>query len=196
MKRTGKSSRLGTLLFLIPIILVVALVAYAIIDTIAFQNGTLIVEAQTSAKYYPAQALYLPVSVSGRAGTTPYTLSLPAGTYTVNFQSEHWFVSPPSRTVNLPGGRTSYIVGTYDPIPVIVSVDQSHFNTTSIEVMHGITPVVWVNPSSNYEVISSSLTGRLFVAPLQNFTYVFSSQGKFAFSFAGNTSPDLVVTVV
>ena len=196
MKGKGKNRWLGNLLFLIPLVLVVALVAYAIIDTTSFQNGTLIVEAQTSARYYPAQALHFPVSVSGVAGTTPYTVTLTAGTYTVNFPSEHWFVSPDSRTVSLPAGVTSYVVGTYDPIQVIVSVDQGHFNTSSIQVLHGITPVVWVNPSSNYEVISSDLTGRLSVLPLQNYTYIFSSQGIFTFSFAGTASPSLVVTAV
>jgi len=196
MKGRGKNRRLGTFLFLIPIILVVALVAYAIIDTTTFQNGTLIVEAQTSSRYYPALTLHFPVSVSGRVGTTPYTVTLSPGTYTVNFQSEHWFTAPQSRTVSLPGGRTSYVIGTYDPIPVIVSVDQDAFNTTSIEVMHGITPVVWVNPSSVYEVIASNLTGRLFVPPLQNYSYVFSGSGKFTFAFVGSSSPDLVVTAV
>jgi len=196
LRGRGKNRRLGVFLFIIPIILVVALVAYAVIDSTSFRNGTLIVEAQTSAKYYPARALGVPVSVSGKAGTTPYTVTLPAGTYTVTFSSARWFVSPQSRTVNLAGGETSYAVGIYDPIPVVVSVGQGRFNATSIEVMHAITPVVWVNPSSDYEVIFSNQTGRLFVPPLQNYTYVFSSQGKFAFSLVGTSSPELVVTAV
>jgi len=196
MKGRGKKSRFGTLVFLIPILLVVALVAFAVIDRISLQNGTLIVEAQTSAKYYPAQALDVPVSVAGKAGTTPYTLTLSAGAYTVNFPTTKWFVAPHSRTVNLTAGGTSYVVGTYSPIPVFVSVDQDHFNTTSIEVLRAITPVTWVNPSSSYEVISSNLTGRLFIPPMQNYTYVFSSQGTFAFSFVGTISHELVVTVV
>jgi len=196
MKGRGRRSRFGTLVFLIPILVVVALVAFAVIDTTSLQNGTLIVEAQTSAKYYPAQALYVPVSVGGKAGTTPYTLTLSAGTYTVNFPTQRWFVAPHSRIVNLTAGGTSYVVGTYSPIPVFISVDQNHFNTTSIEVLRAITPVIWVNPSSSYEVISSNLTGRLFVPPMQNYTYVFSSQGAFTFSFIGTISHELEVTVI
>ena len=196
MKGRGKKSRFGTLVFLIPILLVVALVAYAVIETTSLQNGTLVVRAQTSAKYYPAQTLDVPVSVSGRSGTTPYTLSLTEGTYTVNFPAQRWLVSPSSRTVNVTGGGTSYVVGTFSPIPVFVSVDQDQFNTTSIEVMHEITPVIWVNPSSNYQVISSNLTGSLLIPPLQNYTYVFSSHGTFEFSFVGGSSHKLEVTVI
>jgi len=196
MKARGKRTRFGTLVFLIPILLVAALVAFAVIDTTNLQKGTLIVRAQTSARYYPALALDVPVSISGKAGTTPFNLTLSAGTYTVDFPAQRWFVAPHPRTVNLTAGGTSYVVGTYSPIPVFVSVDQNHFNTTSVEVLRAITPVIWVNPSSNYEVISSSLTGSLFIPPLQNYTYVFRGQGTFTFSFVGVTSHELVVTVI
>lgn len=196
MKGQKRRHRLGTLLFFIPVLLVLALVAYAIIDTSGLRNGTLVVKAQTSTRYYPAEYLNVSVSVAGRSGITPFTLSLPQGTYIVSFPAQRWFSSPPSRTVNVTGGGTSYVVGVYDPIPVLVSVSQSGFNVTSVTVLHKATPLTWVNPSPSYEVLTSSLTGRIIVAPLQNYTYVFQSIGTFAFSIFGASSPELIVTSV
>ena len=114
----------------------------------------------------------------------------------MSFPSQRWFSSPPSRTVNLTGGGTSYVLGVYDPIPVFVSVGQSRFNVTSITVLHRATPLTLVNPSLEYEAITSNLTGRILVAPLQNYTYVFQTRGTFAFSFFGTPAPELIVTSV
>ena len=196
MKGRRKGSRLGTLLFLIPILLVVALVAYAIIGTTSFKNGTLIVKAQTSTRYYATEFLNVSVSVAGRPGVTPFTLSLSPGTYTVSFPAQRWFTSPQSKTVTVTPGGTAYAVGVYDPIPVSVSVGQSKFNTTSVTVLHKVTPLVWINPSSDYEVITSSLTGRMIIPPMQNDTFVFQYRGTFAFSFVGTPSPELIVTSI
>jgi len=196
MKGRKKGRSLGTLLFFIPIILVVALIAYAIIDTSSFRNGTLVVNAQTSSRYYKAEYLNVSVSAAGRSGITPFTLSVPQGIYTVSFPSEHWFVSPPSRTVNVTGGGTSYVVGVYNPIPVIVSLDEGKFNVTTVTVLHEVTPLTLVNPSLNYEVVDSNATGRIIVAPLQNYTYVFQTTGAFEFSIFGTSSPELTVASV
>ena len=194
MKGRNRRNKFGTLLFFIPIALVLAIVVYAVLDTTVFQNGTLVVRAQTSARYYPIEYLNTSVTVSGRSGITPYTLSLPPGTYTVNFPSEDWFTSPPSRSVTVTPGETSFVVGVYNPVPEIVAVNSGGFSVSKVTVLHRVTPLVWVNPSSDYQVISSNLTGRIFIPPLQNYTYVFQSKGAFGFSLVGSQSQGLVVT--
>ena len=196
MKGRRKNNRFGTLLFIVPIVLVAALVAYAIVDTTSFGNGTLIIRAQTSTKYYSALYLNVTVTAAGKSGTTPLTLSLPQGTYTVTFPSQQWFTPPPSRTVNLTSRGDSFVVGVYNPIPVSVSVNQDKFNTTKITVLHRVTPLIWVNPTQNYAVISSDLTGRIIIPPLQNATYVFQNPGSYVFTIVGSTSASLQVSSV
>jgi hypothetical protein len=196
LKGRGKGGKLGTLLFFVPIVLVLAFVVYAILGTVTFQNGTLVVRAQTTARYYPTQYLNVSVIVSGRSGVTPFSLTLAPGTYGVSFPPQRWYVSPQSKIVNVTGGGTSYVVGVFNPISVPVSVGQGKFNTTSVAVLHKATPLVWINPSSTYEVITSDLTGNIVIPPMQNYTYIFRSTGTFAFSFVGAQSAVLVVTSV
>jgi hypothetical protein len=196
LKGRKRGDRYGTLVFLIPVVLIVALVAYAVFDATLSQDGTLVVRAQTSAKFYPAEYLNVTVSVAGRSGTTPFTVSLPQGTYTVTFPSQRWFDTPASRTINVTARGDSFAVGIYDPIPVTVSVNQTKFNTTAISVLHKVTPVIWVNPTNDYSVISSSLTGPIVIAPMQNYTYVFQESGTYSFSITGSASHVLQVISV
>lgn len=195
MKRR-KERRIGTLLFLIPILLLSAFFAYTIIRSANSYTGTLVIRAQTSSRYYPAEYLNVSAGVSGQTGITPFRLTLAQGTYIVSFSGERGFVTPPQRTVNVTSGVTAYAIGVYDPIPVLVSVGQDRFNTTSVTVLPGITPLVWTNPTSKSEVITSDLTGQILIPPMQNSSYVFQSQGKFSFSLVGTQSPPLVVTSV
>jgi hypothetical protein len=196
LKGRKRGGRFGTLVFLIPVIIVVGLAAYAVYDATLSQDGTLIVRAQTSTNYYPAEYLDVTVSVAGRSGTTPFTISLPQGTYTVTFPSQRWFTSPASRTVNVTARGDSFVVGVYGPIPMTVSVNQTKFNTTAIAVLHKVTPVIWVNPTNDYDVISSTLTGRIIIAPMQNYTYVFQESGSYSFSIVGSASSALQVVSV
>ena len=195
MKRK-KERRIGTLLFLIPILLLSALGAYAIIDATGSHAGTLVVRAQTSTKYYPAEYLNVSAGVAGQSGITPFTLTLTQGTYTVSFSGARGFVTPQQRSVNVTSGVTSYVIGVYDPIPVLVSVGQNRFNTTSVTVLHRVTPLIWTNPTSQSVVITSDLTGQISIPPMHNSTYVFQSQGTFSFSLVGAQSSKLVVTSV
>jgi hypothetical protein len=196
MRRSKKDGRIGTLLFLIPILLVVALVAYALVGTSTFRNGTLTVEAQTSSTYYQSRPLNESVSISGMKGITPFTVSLAQGTYVVTFASASWFSSPPQRVVNVTGGTHSFVVGTYSPIPVHVSVSSNRFNATRIQAMHAVTPVVWENLVNDYTVITSTLTGEVIIPPLQNYTYVFQRTGTFYFSFPSDPTSNIAVEVV
>jgi hypothetical protein len=170
------------------------LVAYAIIDATHSYSGTLVVRAQTSSKYYPAEYLNVSAFVSGQSRITPFTVTVAQGTYTVSFSGLRWFVTPQQRSVNVTSGVTSYVIGVYDPIPVVVSVGQNKFNSTSVTVLDRITPLIWTNPTSHSVVITSDTTGQISIPPMQNSTYVFQSQGTFSFSLVGSQSPKLVVT--
>jgi hypothetical protein len=187
--------RIGTLLFAIPIILLVALVAYQIIVGTGTQTGTLIVEAQSSDKYYSAIALRVPFTVGAQAGSTPMTLTLAQGSYNVSFSGVKWFVTPASKSVTVMAGKDTYAIGVYDPVVEVVSVSPDQFNTTRLSALHGVTPVVWVNHSGQDVVIDSGPTGRVIIAPSQNYTYIFQSAGSFEFSLPLTSAPDLVVSV-
>jgi hypothetical protein len=134
------------------------------------------------------------VAIGTVSGTTPMTLSLSQGSYTVTFSALAWYTTPPPKYVTVLSGKDSYAVGVYDPIVEYVSVGGGQFNRTSLAVEHGVTPVVWVNPSSEDQIIFSQLTGRVEVPPMQNFTYVFQQKGTFTFSFPLNSSPSLEIT--
>jgi len=153
------------------------------------------VNALSSHRYYTAFGLNVTASVGSRDVTTPMTLSLAQGAYTVTFSAEPWFTTPTAIDVTVAGGKHAYAVGTYDPIVEYVSVGGGQFNSTSLDALHGVTPVVWVNPSSSDQIIYSQPTGRVEILPMQNYTYIFQHPGTFVFSFPLNASPNLQVTV-
>jgi len=194
LKNRRKGGRIGTLLFFIPIILIMAVVVYAIISATGSPNGTLVVEAQSSGQYSHVVSLAVTVSVNGQKVTTPATLTLSQGTYTVTFSGLPWYVTPPPRAVLVPATKTTYAVGTYDPIEEFVSVSGGSFNRTSLSVLHGVTPVVWINPSGIDQVIYSPPMGKVDIPPMQNFTYVFPQQGAFAVYFQAGGSGSVDVT--
>jgi len=195
LSRRTKRGRIGTILFFLPVLLLVVLVAYQIVATNTLQTGTLIVEAQSSSSYYTAMALNVHVTIGGQAGSTPLTLTLTQGVYTVTFSEQKWYATPPAKSVTISAGKSTYAIGVYDPIVEFVSVSQDQFNTTQLSAKHGVTPVAWVNHSSGYETIDSQVTGRVIIPPLQNFTYVFQAAGTFLFSMPLVSTPSLVVNV-
>ena len=91
-----------------------AVVVYAIVSAVGSPNGTLVVEAQSSGKN--SVSLGVSVSINGQKATTPATLTLSQGTYTVTFSAVPWYTTPPARVVLVPAAKTSYVVGTYNPI--------------------------------------------------------------------------------
>ena len=195
MSGRKKRRRIGTLLFLLPVLVLVTLVAYEIFASNNLQTGTLIVEAQSSSRYYQAVILKVPVTVGSQAGTTPVNFTLTQGFYNVTFSEHKWYVTPSARSVTVSAGKSVYALGIYNPIVEVVSVNQGQFNTTRLSAMHGVTPVEWVNPSSEYVVIDSDATGRVIIPPLQNFTHVFQSAGTFLFSMPLVSAPSLVINV-
>ncbi len=195
MKRAKKRNPIGTLLFLIPIIVVSGVVAYAVVTGAGSTNGTLVVEAQSMSKYFPAKALTVTASVGSHTSVTPYNLTLTQGAYTVTFAAIQWYTAPPPKAVDVIAGRASFAVGAYQPIIDAVSVRGDQFNVTSLGAMHGVTPVIWVNPTSDFVTISGSPLGRVSIAPTQNFTYIFQQPGTYGFEIVGSSSPNLVVKV-
>ncbi len=183
------------LLFLIPIILIAAVVSYAIIEAGGSQNGKLIVEAQSSSRYYSPRSLNVDARVNGLTGTTPFNLTLAQGTYTVTFLGQRWYNAPPAKTVNVTAGKSSFVVGTYSPIVDFVSVAGGEFNASATAAMHGVTPVVWVNPTTEYVVIQSTPTGTVAIPPMGNYTFVFQHAGTYGISLPLTSSPNQVVTV-
>ncbi len=186
---------MGTLLFLIPIIFVSAVVLYAALGGAGATSGTLVVEAQSGSKYSPARALSVSVTVGGRAGVTPFNLTLTQATYIVTFPAVKWYDAPVPREVNVSGGKTSFVIGQYHPIVDVVSVTQDQFNVTNIAALHGVTPVVWVNPTSDYVTLSGSETGVITIPSMQNYTYIFQHAGTYGISIVGSSSTNLIATV-
>jgi hypothetical protein len=195
MKRHTAKRRLGILLFLVPLIIIGTIIAYQLVQGTYSQTGTLIVRAQSSARYYRSVGLNVSATVGVASGVTPFELELTQGTYKVKFSEQKWYHTPSERLVNVPRGVTSYVVGVYDPIVETVSVSHNMFNSTELIAMHGVTPVVWVNGMSDFVVISSDLTGRVSIAPSQNFTYIFQKAGVFTFSLPLTSAQELSVKV-
>jgi hypothetical protein len=203
MKGRKKRGRYGTLLFAVPIVVVVLAVAYQLISVTYFNTGTLVVQAQSSARYYPSVFLNVSASVgalSGSTGTqegqTPLTLSLTQGAYTVSFPTVQWYSAPQSRMVNILAGKTSYAVGVYDPIVKGVAIESNQFNATAISAKHGVTPVVWVNKMNSYAVVQGAPTGTIMIQPMTNYTYVFQTPGKYTITLFGAQAPVLNVSIV
>jgi hypothetical protein len=203
MKGRKKRGRYGTLLFAVPIVVVVLAVAYQLISVTYFNTGTLVVQAQSSARYYPSVFLNVSASVgalSGSTGTqegqTPLTLSLTQGAYTVSFPTVQWYSAPQSRMVNILAGKTSYAVGVYDPIVKGVAIESNQFNATAISAKHGVTPVVWVNKMNSYAVVQGAPTGTIMIQPMTNYTYVFQTPGKYTITLFGAHAPVLNVSIV
>lgn len=195
MKSKKKRRNYGPLYFFVPIVLIVAVIAYAVISGLSSQTGTLSVRAQTSSRYYSARPLNATVSVSNTYGVSPLTLMLTQGSYTVTFYALKWFATPPPKIVNVMTSTNSYAIGVYNPLIRVVTITTSGFNATQVTALHSITPVAWINHLGANAVLESSATGNVLIPPSQNFTYVFSNPGFVSFTLAtGTASLTVVVT--
>ncbi len=115
---------------------------------------------------------------------TPHTLVLPQGVYTVTFGQLQWYQTPGSRTVSLSAGRTAYALGEYTPTLEVIRISDQGFDTTSVTVKGGLTPVVWVNTSAQFVVLIGDKFDRAVINPNQNFTYIYQSMGHFQYSIS------------
>lgn len=183
-KRTRQ--RLGALLFFIPVVAILALFVTGNALNSQQSTGTLIIEAQST---YANDSRFINVlaTVNGVTHMTPYNTTITPGTYTITYSSLKWYYPPESRTVSVPGGTRTWAVGTFKPIPSVVSVTQTGFNETTLKAGSGITPVVWVNQSSQpLEIESSTFT---HVIPAESsFFHVFRASGNYTIFLAGTSA--------
>lgn len=190
MKTSKKNQRrIGTLLFFVPMLIIIGLVVYAFIQVTA--PGTLVVNALGHDSYVngssqgsPIQASFTVVDSSGKtvhSGTTEATFSLSSGTYTVTYGSQEWYTTPSDVTIAVPNGMKVYSVGVYQVIPTAVSISQSGFNSTQVSALEAVTPVIWINNSGQL-VILSVQSAKVPLEPGQNYTRIFQNAGSVAFS--------------
>jgi plastocyanin len=186
MSSRKKGSRFrGSLVFFIPVVVVIAIVALGLISTISNQSGILVVDAYTSGRYAPASPVHALANVASATETTPFNLSLSQGEYTVVFGPVKWYVTPTQRSVVVSGGKTQFAVGVYSPVIREVTIGSEGFNSTSVTAKLGTTPVVWVNTTSNPVVLEVMTSVRANLSPGQNYTRVFQSTGTYTFSLDG-----------
>jgi hypothetical protein len=176
---------MGRLLFFIPVIAVLVLVAFALVSVLFSASGTLVVEAMSSGRYSPSVQLHVVVSVGSSTGTTPFNFTLPQAEYTVVYGPINWYVTPPSRSLFVPNGKTTYANALYVPITRAITVTNGGFNSTFVTAMHGVTPVVWMNRGDAVVVVEVDTMGRIPLNPSQNYTTVFPYSGTFNFDILG-----------
>ena len=187
MRKRGRD-RFSRVLFILPLTLILLAVLYQVFSYYTVQQGTLIVNTQTSDRYYPAVLLNATVSVAGRVGTAPMHLSLDQGPYTVTFSPIRWFHTPNDRQIVVLSGRTAYALGVYSPVIQPIEISENGFNITKISGMHGVTPVVWINRSGNFVVLVGDVFDRRIISPGQNFTMVYPEAGTYRFSIFGTSN--------
>jgi plastocyanin len=182
LKRGKKHSRLGGLVFFIPTVIILGIVAFGVFSYISTRSGTLEVEAMSSARYEPSVQLHPLVTVNGMSTKSPFNVTLPEGEYTVVFGNMSWYTTPASRSVVVSGGETQFAVGVYDPVVRVISMSSVGFNSTSVTAEHGLTPVIWVNVGENAFTLNIQGLARISLNPGENYTTIFSTQGTFSYS--------------
>lgn len=182
MSRKNAPSRTGRIVFFIPVLIMLVIVAFGIISFISTQSGTLVVEAMSSGRYSPTIQLHPSVSVSNKTMQSPFNLTLPHGQYTVVFGPLSWYLTPAARTVVVSGGKTQFAVAVYAPVVRVISISSAGFNSTAVTAEHGLTPVVWVNVGVELYTLNIQGLARVSLNPGENYTAIFSSQGTFGYS--------------
>lgn len=190
-RKKAYNVKLGKLIFVVPILIIGALVVYAFIALAS--PGTLIVRAETQ----NGASLQVDATVGSRSGVTPWTLSLGQGSYVVNFTAMTWYYPPASHDVAVTPGDTVYAVAVYVPIEKAIQTTNSGFNVTSVAALHGVTPINFTNPSSSPVTLKGSPIGTVLLEPGQSYSYVFSSVGTYNCTIlaGGYQVTDEVVTI-
>jgi hypothetical protein len=181
VSKKHNSKTIGRILFFIPVIAVLALVVFAVVTVLSSQSGTLVVEAVSSGRYSPSMQMHVEVTVGSSTQITPFNFTLSQAEYTVIYGSVYWYVTPPTRSLFVSNGKTTYAIATYIPVARAITITDAGFNSTSVTAMHGITPVVWINRGSSVVVLEVNSVGRIPLNPLQNYTTVFPNSGTFNF---------------
>ena len=199
MKTQRRRNRLANIAFFLPVVVIIGLVVFGYFY--ATRPGTLDVAAWAQNKYLsePEQSTPIHVSamVGSTSGTTPFSLSLPAGQYEVTYPAIPWYYTPSSNEVAVTNGRTVYSTGAYDVIVKIIALSSAGFNATTVSALHGVTPVIWINTSGSNLELEVSGQGNYILSPDQNFTAIFSSPGTYQFATpsGSSTSTSGIITV-
>ena len=190
MKRTkGRyDPRIGRLLFFVPAVLIIVLVLYAYVQLNA--PGTLIMQAEDA----NGNQLNVHATVNGNTYTTPQTIKLGQGSYTVDFSTIAWYYPPTSRSIAVTPNQIVYAVALYTPEVKFVQAIPTGFNVTSITVLHGVTPVTWVNPSTSLVTFSGGPFQQVRLEPGQSYTYTFPTAETIRVNI-GSTNETLTIVV-
>jgi plastocyanin len=187
------SRRTRKLLFLLPILAVVALVAFALF--LVPTQGTLDVYATSVDKYTGLRSMSVVATVGSQAFRTPANLTLSPGPYTVTFSEIKWYATPLPRQVEVSPGKTVDADGVYVPIVMKVQSSPSGFGSSSVQALHGVTPVVWIDNSASFVTLYIQPVGRVNLDPGQNYTHVFTDVGSFGYQLYSDPSVAGVVDV-
>ncbi|MDG7008014.1 MAG: hypothetical protein JRN06_07195 [Nitrososphaerota archaeon] len=180
-KRSRRKTRFGNIIFWLPIAVVIGLVVVGLLAYSPVRSGTLVVQAVSSSRYAPPVQLQVSATVGSVTKSTPFNLTLGLGQFTVVYSAVSWYYTPPPKVVTVSGGKTTFSIGTYDPILRAVSITGQGFNSTAVSALHGVTPVVWTNEESTFEVLEITSFGHYILQPGQNHTQIFPSRGNFSF---------------
>ena len=80
-------------------------------------------------------------------------------------------------------------------IKKVIGFSQNSFNSTSLTAVHGVTPVIWVNVSSQVVTLQSKFFGTIPVQPGRNASFVFQAAGTFNFWIFNDQSVAGTITV-
>lgn len=189
-----KKVRFGSLAFFIPIILVAALIVWAVLSSTLTQSGTLDVQAFSSGRYYPTSPLKVNVTINGNAGQTPFNETLLQGPYTVVYSGLPGYHVPIPKTIVVHSGSTTFATGIYDPVLVGVAIGASGYNSSKVTVLHAVTPLVWVNTESQIVTIHGGpLVNAVSIRPGENYTMVIQKPGTYTF---GVVTTNYTITVI
>jgi hypothetical protein len=181
-RKSRYNPTIGKLLFVIPVIVIIAVGVYAFVQLNT--PGTLVVRAEDQNQ----KQLSAEFTVNGHQYVTPAKISLPAGSYTVDFYTLTWYYPPSTQDVTVRPGQTIYAGASYVPQVMFVQVTTTGFNTTSISALHGVTPVVWKNPSGATVDFTSGPFKGLYLNAGQSYSYTFSTAGKYAIMISSSNS--------
>ena len=184
-RQRGYDPRIGKLLFILPAVVILVIGVYAFVALNS--PGKLVVLAETN-----GNSLQVPVSVNGHSYTTPVTLSLAQGDYTVTFGTLPYYYPPSARDAAVTPGNTAYATGDYVPQTFFVQTTSAGFNSTALVVLHGLNPVTWTNPSSSLVTFTGGPFQQVNLDPGKSYTYVFPNIGNYEF---GITSSNLTMTI-
>jgi len=183
MSKPRRRRKSSVIPFLIPFVVIGAIVAFILLSTSASGPGTLVVRAGYGGTFITAG-----FKVNGATYTTPANVTLPAGYYTVDFAPVSWYRAPSPQNVTVPEKTDVFAFGAYTPVSRFIGISNSAFNSTTISALHGVTPVVWVNREGVPVTILSSVFLDKTINPGQSFTYVFQSAGTYGFQISGGAS--------